>query len=288
MFRAATLQRIPKRVDRPRGVPPRRRPGQIRDFAASNPQFCQLTPRSRVLVLMQQCGSRQDAIGGDGMTHDEQWTDEALLNSPFAWWEWDVASNLVRISALKATMLGYDAEEFRGRGFEAFTSLLHPDDYDKTMRAMGDVLEGRSAIFHVDYRILASDGGYRWYMDRGTVLARNAQGKPARLRGIVIDLGRELQAGNNVEALVHLMGERVRQKDHLILLCSGCKKLEIKPGSWLPFAQDLSRIVGLPVSHGLCPTCLRTLYPDIADEVLEELQDAESAGLAKCVPNQVH
>lgn len=201
---------------------------------------------------------------------DGAWEEEALRDSPFAWWQWDVADNRVQFNAIKAAMLGYSAETFRGRGFQAFTELLHPDDYEKTMNAMSDVLTGSAPAFHADYRIRASDGAYRWYMDRGTVVARDANGNPSRIRGIVLDLGTEARAGSDVDELVRLLSENAKQKGAVICLCSGCRKVE-SSGQWLPFQHDLSRVPGLPVSHGLCPECLYRLYPEIANEVMREL-----------------
>ena len=95
--------------------------------------------------------------------------------SPFPWWEWDVAGNVVKASPLKVEMLGYCFEDFRGKGYQAYTDLLHPDDFERTMQAMRDLLEGRAPIYLVDYRIHARDGSWRWYMDRGSVQTRNQE-----------------------------------------------------------------------------------------------------------------
>ena len=201
---------------------------------------------------------------------NKAWEEAALSDSPFAWWEWDVVTNRLQFNALKASMLGYSPENFRGRGFQAFTELLHPDDYPKTMDAMHDVLAGRARVFHADYRIRAADGSYHWYMDRGYVVARDANGTPSRIRGIVVDLGREARAGNKVETLVRILSENAKQEGAVVPLCASCRRVE-SDGQWLPFQQDLSRMAGLPVSHGLCAECLRRLYPEIADDVMREL-----------------
>ena len=68
--------------------------------------------------------------------------NKILIDSPFPWWEWDVLNNTVDFNDKKALMLGYEPEMFSSGGYQAFTDLLHPDDYEKTMNAMRQLLEG--------------------------------------------------------------------------------------------------------------------------------------------------
>ena len=89
----------------------------------------------------------------------ERFLDEALMSSAFAWWEWDIPANRVTSNDKKVEMLGRRPEDFRNAGYQAFTDLLHPDDHERTMRAMRDYLEGRASLYQIDYRILRADGG---------------------------------------------------------------------------------------------------------------------------------
>ena len=90
--------------------------------------------------------------------------DDALQQSNLAWWEWDIPRNIVTCNDLKVTMLGYDPGDFINAGYQAYTGLLHPDDYERTMQAMRDHLECRADIYQVDYRIMKKDGDYTWYL----------------------------------------------------------------------------------------------------------------------------
>jgi PAS domain S-box-containing protein len=114
-----------------------------------------------------------------------------LVDSPYAWWEWDIIANKVTFNDLKATMLGYNPYDFRNSGYQVFTDLLHADDFEKTMQAMRDVLEGKTDLYQIDYRIKAKNGSYHWYLDRGLVIEREESEIIKKLRGIVIDLGAE-------------------------------------------------------------------------------------------------
>ncbi|MFH1134682.1 MAG: PAS domain S-box protein [Pseudomonadota bacterium] len=54
-----------------------------------------------------------------------------------------------------------------------------------------------------------------------------------------------------------------------IPICAGCKKIRDDEGYWQQvekYVQDRSEA---QFSHGICPDCMRALYPDIAEEILD-------------------
>ncbi|MBN2693103.1 PAS domain-containing protein [bacterium] len=116
---------------------------------------------------------------------------ERLLNAlnigKMAWWEWNVLTGKVIFDDRKATMLGYSVDEFPKDVYE-ICSLIHPDDYDKTMKAMKDYITGESNSWDITYRIRKKDGSYSWYYDRGSISEFDIDGKPTTLIGTVIDV----------------------------------------------------------------------------------------------------
>lgn len=114
---------------------------------------------------------------------------QALKMGNMAWCEWDIKTGVVLFDERKATMLGYTKDEFPSDVYK-ICELIHPDDYDETMQAMRDHLEGRSTLWDVTYRIKRKDGSYAWYYDRGTVTLRDKDGNPLKLIGTVIDVSR--------------------------------------------------------------------------------------------------
>jgi len=190
-----------------------------------------------------------------------------LQHSPFAWWEWDVANNKVSFNDLKVTMLGYKVDAFVDKGYEVFTDLLHPEDHKKAMDAMRDLLTGRKNIYQVDYRIKDSKNEYHWYMDRGVVVHMNGE-KISRIRGIVIDLGSEMRIDSNIEHLVKLLRQYSDDQDKFIVICSACKRAKISKQEWVVLSNDLSLAITDTLSHGICPDCVRKLYPEYAEKIL--------------------
>ncbi len=197
------------------------------------------------------------------MKINQRLVNAILRESSLAWWEWDRRDNRVTFNDLKATMLGYDPRDFEGKGYEVFTNLLHPDDYEKAMNAMRDLLEGRKGLYQVDYRILDAAGHYHWYMDRGTAISFEA-GRIARIRGVVIDLGLEDRSGSNIEAVANLLRKFSEDNDKLVIICSVCERIKITEQEWTPATDDLIRAIPDALSHGICPDCLLTLYSDFS------------------------
>lgn len=49
-------------------------------------------------------------------------------------------------------------------------------------------------------------------------------------------------------------------------ICSSCKKIRTEGGDWEPVETYIkNRIPGSPLSHGLCPGCLKKNYPSYSD-----------------------
>jgi PleD family two-component response regulator len=49
-------------------------------------------------------------------------------------------------------------------------------------------LKGITHVYEVEYRILAKDGQYKWYYDRGSITKKDEHGHPLFLSGIVFDI----------------------------------------------------------------------------------------------------
>ncbi|MGM0443064.1 MAG: PAS domain-containing protein [Fibrobacterota bacterium] len=183
----------------------------------------------------------------------------AMDTAPIPWWEWDVNKNRVSFNSLKVTMIGYDMRDFRNVGYEAFTELLHPDDYEDTMEAMRRFLSGAVSLYTTDYRILGADGRYRWYMDRGTW----ADDRPGVLRGVVLNLGEHLNDSRRLSELKLVLASR-RREGYPVTVCVQCQRIRLDESSWIRFSPDVvNRDMNLALSHTICPDCLPRLYPDL-------------------------
>jgi PAS domain S-box-containing protein len=64
-----------------------------------------------------------------------------------------------------------------------------------------------------------------------------------------------------IERLQKAMAE-IRQLSGLIPICASCKKIRDDDGFWHQVEEYISRHSLAEFSHGICPECVRTLYPD--------------------------
>jgi PAS domain S-box-containing protein len=122
----------------------------------------------------------------------------ALWASNSATWKWNCLTNHFEFNEHKATSIGFDKSEL-GPGNEAFTDLLHPDDYEFVMQAMRDLVSGKSEVYDVVYRIKSKEGTYRWFHDKGHVTSYQDNGEPLWLEGAAIDITQEKELRADLE-----------------------------------------------------------------------------------------
>jgi two-component system, cell cycle sensor histidine kinase and response regulator CckA len=108
-----------------------------------------------------------------------------LDGSEDAFWDWDVTNGRVDYSDRWAEILGCRPDELVPQ-IDAFRPLTHPDDFDRAEQGKRHIL--RDGHGRVEYRLRASDGGWRWIYDRGKVVARDADGRPTRVTGAASDI----------------------------------------------------------------------------------------------------
>lgn len=101
---------------------------------------------------------------------DNLWRlEDAMKAADIAWWEIEFPSGTIFFSENKTRMLGYDNKDFFH--YSHFTDLLHPEDLPSAMKAMKDVITGKSEIYDTTYRIKASDGTYKTFHDKGKIVS---------------------------------------------------------------------------------------------------------------------
>lgn len=59
---------------------------------------------------------------------------------------------------------------------------------------------------------------------------------------------------------------RIKRLEGILPICSSCKKIRDAAGEWRAVESFVREHSEAEFSHGLCPGCLRRLYPDFADE----------------------
>ncbi|MBP2547954.1 PAS domain S-box-containing protein [Neorhizobium galegae] len=102
-------------------------------------------------------------------------------------WEWDIAARRLVADARFAAITNQDPLALaKGVPTAQFFASVHPDDLRRLKVAVAGILAG-SEVFSKDYRLLRSDGGYRWVHATGRAI-RNAEDEPVKFVGMLVDI----------------------------------------------------------------------------------------------------
>lgn len=102
-------------------------------------------------------------------------------------WDWHAATGRVVFNEGFAEMLGYSLHEIEP-SVAFWESRVHPDDAADVRRALDAHLGGETATYVSEHRLRHRDGHWIWVHDRGRVVEREAQGKPLRMLGTILDI----------------------------------------------------------------------------------------------------
>ena len=102
-------------------------------------------------------------------------------------WDWMIDTGDVYFSPQWLRLLGYEPGEVPPR-VEFFYSVTHPDEADRIRFLVNEHLAGRTEDKQDEVRLRTKSGEYRWFFDRGRVVARDADGRPLRMVGTITDI----------------------------------------------------------------------------------------------------
>lgn len=126
-------------------------------------------------------------------------------------WDWEIETGMEEWSVNFYTILGYAKGELTP-SFETFANLLlHKDDKEKVETAIQRHLM-YDEPYNVEIRLLNKDGKYRWYEASGKA-AKDANGKPVRMAGSIIDIDEKMTYQRQLE-------EMNRGKDKIFAIIS--------------------------------------------------------------------
>ncbi len=108
-------------------------------------------------------------------------------------WDWDIQNNTVFFSDKWKQQLGYGEFEIEN-DFNAWLSILHPDDKAKALTELYAYVDGKTDQYSSLQRLRAKDGTYRWILDRGEIAKRDKEGKPLRMIGTHSDRTEKIES----------------------------------------------------------------------------------------------
>ncbi len=115
--------------------------------------------------------------------------DLALTAGELSTWDWNLASNSIKVSHTWIELLGFDAEYEQGADWR---QLVHPEDRPAITEKLKAHLKGVDERFEANFRLQRADGGYIWLHSVGRVIERDQNGRALRIVGIHRDITTEI------------------------------------------------------------------------------------------------
>ncbi len=113
--------------------------------------------------------------------------DMAVRGAYLGVFDRDIRSGKMVFNDIWWRMLGFNKNEL-SEHVETWQSLLHPEDREFAEKILQDYLQGRRPYYVSEYRMRAKDGSWRWILDRGQIIERDAAGSPLRMVGLHQDI----------------------------------------------------------------------------------------------------
>jgi PAS domain S-box-containing protein len=119
-------------------------------------------------------------------------------------WVWDVAADHFSADDRFARTFGLSAKVCaQGLALEEAMASVHPQDRPRVEAAVFETL-GNGGHYRCEYRVLQSDGSYRWIEANGHV-EFDAAGRPQRFPGVLLDIQKRRSAEAERDRMTHLL-----------------------------------------------------------------------------------
>jgi PAS domain S-box-containing protein len=219
-------------------------------------------------------------VGMDRDVTAEKQTLEALRMAEERWqlavegtndgvWDWNVPTGVTYHDQRWSQMLGYEVGEIADT-IESWNSLIHPDDLPGCLAATEEHFARRTALYHHEYRMRTKQGEWKWILDRGKVVNRDAQGRPLRMVGMHTDI----TARKNLEQRLHQFEQLATQVSELAQIGGWELDLETMQLTW---SEQVRRIH--EVDKGYRPT-VQSAIEFFAPEARDIMSTAFKAAMA--------
>ncbi len=125
-------------------------------------------------------------------------------------WDWNIETGQLYLSPQWFRLLEYTPTELEHH-VDTFFSLLHPADLPEVQLRLQRHLSGLTEEKQSEIRLRTKSGKYRWFLDRGKVVTRDASGNPTRMVGTITDIEERKQTERRRADLEMRLLERERR-----------------------------------------------------------------------------
>ncbi|HJV77632.1 MAG TPA: PAS domain S-box protein [Paludibacter sp.] len=160
-------------------------------------------------------------------------------------WDWNPMTNEIYFSKQWKSILGFEKDEITN-SFVELEKRVHPEDFAKTHELIIKHINGESQVYSSEHRLMCKNGTYKWILDSGKIMQRDANGNPLRFICTQKDISdrkeKELLLENErflVNSLMNFTPESIYFKD------LNSKFIRVNEASAKSMGcNDLSQIIG--------------------------------------------
>jgi len=157
-----------------------------------------------IVVTLRDVSER--AAAREELRRSEQRLELVLHGADLGWWDWNIETNAIAFNARAAEMVGYRPDELQPHA-RTWTTLVHPDDRERVEALMQAHLRGETPYYESEHRLRMKSGVWVWVLHRGTVVRRDAQGRPVQAVGTQFDISDRKRREEERTALLEMARE---------------------------------------------------------------------------------
>jgi two-component system, cell cycle sensor histidine kinase and response regulator CckA len=130
--------------------------------------------------------------------------DRVTEGAQLGLWELDLATSEVEYNERFAAMIGYRMDEI-SPFVEHWPKLIHEADRLRVRETLWAHVAGGSELFETEFRLRTKAGHWRWLYTRGSIMERDASGRPLRMSGTQVDVTDRKRAEAQVSRLFRII-----------------------------------------------------------------------------------
>ena len=154
--------------------------------------------------------------------------------------------------------LGYTRNEVIGKTSHELGLFVDPDEQNQ----MAEMIREHGRVTNVELQLRTKSGKIRWGLFSGDLI--ECHGKTYFLT-VMIDVTKRKKTADKLKKSNHrlttLLAE-IKTLRGIVPICANCKKIRDDKGYWTQVEAYVSRHTDAQFSHGICPECMKKLYPE--------------------------
>ena len=171
----------------------------------------------------------------------------------------DPQGRFLRLNQSFEACTGWDITDLVGKPI--WETVLVPEEAGAFRSMFEGTVSAGDARQH-SCQILTQEGGRRRVVWSVTVMGRDDD----------LEVGYVVVSGIDISELEQAR-EEVKTLSGLLPICAHCKRIRDDKGYWNQIEEYIQQHSQADFTHGLCPQCLDTLYPQVAQSIKNQSDD---------------